>query len=94
MELINSCFKKNEDIAWRIIDGEAFLVNPKASLIYPLNAVATRIWQLLDGEKSVEEIICIMQEEFKQNKEIIKKDALEFLDKLLKASLIEVSKEE
>ena len=87
MELLNSSFKKNDNIAWRIIDGEAFLVNPKDSLIYPLNSVATRIWELLDGEKTTKEIVDTIQKEFKKDKAIIEKDALSFLEKLLKADL-------
>lgn len=88
MELLENFFIRSDNIAWRVIDGETFVVNPKDSLVYPLNSVATRIWELLDGSRKVREIIDIIDKEFETDKEIIRKDALDFIEKLIKAELI------
>ena len=90
MELIDSSFKKNDNVAWRIIDGEAFVVNPKDSLIYPMESVAGRIWELLDGRKTVKEITDIIYEEFDQDRAVIEHDMLSFFEKLIEAELIEI----
>ncbi|MCM8763212.1 MAG: PqqD family protein [Candidatus Omnitrophica bacterium] len=88
MELANYIFKKNDNLAWRIIDGEAFIIHPKDGLIYPLNRTATRIWELVDGKNSVSELVAKIEEEFEEDKEVIEKDIDSFLKDLLKTDLI------
>ena len=80
---------RRKDIPWRIIDKEALAVNPKTSLIYPLNTVACRIWQLIDGTKSAEDIIKIMLEEFDADKKTLNLDVENFISQLSEAGLIE-----
>lgn len=81
-------FIRNNDIAWRVIDGEALVVSPKDSLIYPLNDAGARIWELLDGKRTVEEITSIICEEFEGEKKAIEGDTVDFIENLLKAGLI------
>ena len=43
--------------AWRIVDGEAVLINAETTFYYGLNSTATRIWMLLlEEDLTVEEI--------------------------------------
>ncbi|MDD5044475.1 MAG: PqqD family protein [Candidatus Omnitrophica bacterium] len=87
MDLLNSFIKRNDDIAWRIIDEEALVVDSKDSLIYPLNTVGSRIWELLDGKRPCSEIVDTISEEFEGEKESIKDDVLNFLEHLLEKGL-------
>ncbi|MEW6088945.1 MAG: PqqD family protein [bacterium] len=82
MDLSDRRVKKNDNIAWRIIEEEALLVSPKDSLIYPLNNVGTRVWELLNGEKTCKDIIDIINEEFEGEKTEINEDILDFIKKL------------
>ncbi len=86
--LLQSYPKRSENVAWRTIVDKALLVNPKDSFIYPLNTVATRIWELMDGKTSSEDIIKRLSEEFEYEESAIQKDTLEFLEELQKANLI------
>lgn len=88
MITFESKFARNDDVAWRAIDDEALVVNPKDSLVYPLNAVGTRIWELLDGKKTVSEISSIIYEEFDGDEMTIRNDITDFVESLLKAGLI------
>jgi hypothetical protein len=81
-------FIRNDDIAWRNIDGEVLVVNPKDSLIYPLNDVGTRIWELLDGKSAVSDIVSIICEEYDADEMAIQNDIIDFLEDLLKAGLV------
>ena len=46
-----------ENSAWRIVDGEAVLINAETTFYYGLNSTATRIWKLLlDEDLSANEI--------------------------------------
>jgi hypothetical protein len=55
---------RRPEIAWRVIDGEAIVVNPRSGLVYPLNPVATRCWELADGQRGLEDIVRAICEEF------------------------------
>ena len=78
---------RNEDIAWRVIGDEALLVNPKDSLIYPLNSVGTRIWELLDGKNSYPDISNVIKEEFTGDKASLEDDVLVFIGDLVEKGL-------
>ena len=80
---------KRKDIPWRVIEENALLVNPKTSLIYPLNTVACRIWQLLDGKSGADEIAGIIKEEFDVEEDVLRPDLAEFILQLKEAGLIE-----
>jgi len=47
---------RNPKVATRTIDGEAVAVNAQESTLHTLNEVGTFIWELADGNLSVEEI--------------------------------------
>lgn len=84
---LESKFIKNNDIAWRIIDGAALVVSPKDSLVYPLNEVATRIWELLDGKRTTSDINSIICEEFDADEMTMRNDIIDFIENLSKANL-------
>ena len=87
MDLLNSRVKRNEDIAWRVIEGEALVVDPKGQMIYPLNEAGTRIWELIDGKNTCNDIVLAISGEFEADAGDIKKDVLEFTEDLLKKEL-------
>lgn len=76
------------EVPWRNIDGNVIVVDPTAGHIYPFNSVGTRIWLLLDGSRPVSEVVKTILSEFEGEAEVIRKDALLFIEELLKASLI------
>lgn len=80
---------RRKDIPWRKIDTEALIVNPKTSLIYPLNSTAVRIWELIDGEKDAQQITVIIADEFEADEETIKNDVSDFIGQLKDAGLVE-----
>ena len=54
--------KRNGNVLWRELDGEAVLLDPAEGCSYNLNRVGTLIWKLLDGNHTVTDIasaICI-----------------------------------
>lgn len=80
---------KRKNIPWRTIEDQAVAVNPKTSLVYPLNAVAARIWQLIDGIKDINEISELICQEFEVGKTVAKSDTISFISQLKDAGLIE-----
>ena len=87
MTTLDSVIRRNEDIAWRVIEGEALVVDSRNSLIYPLNTVGTRIWELLDGQRNCRDVLAIIDEEFEGNSETHCQDMLEFLEEVVSKGL-------
>lgn len=87
MSLPQPC--RRPEIAWRVIDGEAVVVHPGAGVVYPLNPVATRCWELSDGQHSVTAMIETLADEFEAPREQIEQDVAAFLQTLQEKGLID-----
>ena len=84
--------KNDEKTAYRIINGEAVVVNLKDSTFHTLNPVATFIWEQANGRIKAEQIIEKICEEFEVDWDTAKKDCLEFLGELSRKDLVVLSK--
>jgi len=69
---------KSPDTAHQIIDGEAVIITPGQMMVHVLNAVGSRIWDLADGERNIEDIAKVLSEEFDVSYETALDDAVEF----------------
>lgn len=72
--------QRRPEIAWRVIEGEAVVVDPKQGAVFPLNPVATRLWELAEGSRTVADMIGLLEQEFDAPREILEKDAVAFLN--------------
>lgn len=89
---LKSCVSKNEKVPWRIIEGEAILVDVDKGEVIHLNEAGAEIWSSIDEEKSVDEIINHICDQFEVAKETAEKDTLEFLDQMIEKGMVECLK--
>ena len=82
---------KNEKYPFRIIDGQALIIDPSTNVIKLLNAVGTRIWDLIDGKRTGNEILQNIIDEYEVSSEIAKTDLVKFLQELLAGNIITLS---
>lgn len=68
--------------AGRVVDGEAVLILADASEINVLNRVGSLIFELADGEHSVDDIVNEITRQFNISYEEAKADAVAFLSEL------------
>ncbi|MCB0077625.1 MAG: PqqD family peptide modification chaperone [Anaerolineales bacterium] len=54
----------NPQVSSRLFDGEAVLVDTDKNVVRMLNEVGSRIWELVDGERSAHEIAEILSREY------------------------------
>jgi hypothetical protein len=79
---------QNEETAARRIDDAVFVIHPDTSELHQLSEVASRIWELADGEHTVAEIVDVVVGEYDVDRGLAENDALEFLSSLLEKDLI------
>jgi hypothetical protein len=84
---------KSQDVVFRSIDEESVFVPIRQSadalqLIYTTNAVGTRVWELVDGARSVEDIAAAVQSEYDVAPETSLADAEDFLAQLTAAGCV------
>jgi hypothetical protein len=81
-------YPRRRTVPWRVLDTEALVIDPKAGLLYPLNSVAARIWELADGSRTLDAIVTVLVEEFDADEATIRADATRFVDDLATAGLL------
>lgn len=67
-------FARSADVVSRVLDGEAVLLNLASGKYLGLNAVATRVWELLDGAPALGAIRAVLLEEFAVPPEVLDRD--------------------
>ncbi len=81
---------KNEKIAGRIIEGQAFVVTTKDSTLHLFNEVGTRIWQLLEEEKNFKKIVEQIYAEYDVDQLTAERDVCEFIRILEKKGILKI----
>ena len=79
--------RKNSDMVTRVIDDETILVpiyktSDEINCIYTLNKVASRVWEMFDGKKTVGEIKKQLLKEFNTTSKEVDKKMQELLKDL------------
>lgn len=77
---MDSRVKKNPDVSWQMIEGQAVLIHNRLGEIMVLNEVGSVVWQNL--EDGVDKLVNRLTEEFDVSSEEAKKDIGEFFKEL------------
>ena len=81
-------YKQTERLPWRQIEGRSVIINPKAGQVHELDAVASFLWTVTDGVKTMDEVAELMIEEFDVDKNIAVQDTQEFYISLESLGLV------
>ena len=81
--------KKNPKTAWRTIAGEGVILSLDTKVLRGLNAVGARVWELIDGHRSIEAISREIAREFEVEPSRAVADAETFVRDLLARGLVE-----
>jgi hypothetical protein len=79
---------KSPKTAWQIIEGEAVLLSMDTKVLRGLNPVGSRIWELIDGQRSLEDIIEVIVQEFDVAATDAARDVRAFIQELLDRGLV------
>jgi hypothetical protein len=78
------------DVLFRLVGGEAVLLNLKTELYLGLDLPGTRMWTVLNEAPSIQVAYDVLLEEYEVEPERLRQDMEELLDQLLEQGLIEV----
>ncbi len=85
---LDSCPRPNAAVQGRQLENEAVLVLPDKGEVKVLNEVGARIWQLVDGQRTVREIAAAVCAEYPVTQPVAEVDTLEFMNQLVAKGLI------
>jgi len=90
----DSRFRRSESVAHRRIEDEVLLIpirsDPKQGLsVYSLNPTASLLWDLLDGSRTVQQLVTTLCERFEVGPEQARRDVETFCNDLLDCGAIE-----
>ncbi len=75
-------FRRSPDLPFRVVDEEVVIVSPPEGEITVLNETAAKIWQLLDGKRTLQQIADILAHEFEVERGKAYSDCFDFIKKL------------
>lgn len=81
---------RNPDAQYRSVGDEILVLHALLKQYHVLNAVAARIWELSDGEHTVDRIATTLADEYRHDRDAVLRDALETLQGLAALRLITV----
>ncbi|UCH12740.1 MAG: PqqD family protein [Candidatus Omnitrophota bacterium] len=89
---LSNTYELSEDIAYRVIDGEAMVLNLNDGEHYSLNGTGTEILELMARKKDLKFIISTMNKEYGIDNKVIEEDLIIFVKELLTNKLISMTK--
>ncbi len=75
-------------VAARVYGSDAVVISPDQGMVRMFNPTATRIWQLTDGSRSVEEIAVVLTGEFDVELAEARQSVIRLLTELTEKRLI------
>jgi hypothetical protein len=78
----------SKDILAQELDGETVLLDLASDSFFGLDAVSTRVWQLLQDGAEPGEIVDSLLEEYEVGREVLERDISELLGQLEQSGLI------
>ncbi len=88
MNLNNKYLDRSPQTASRIIEGEAVIIVPREDKVKVLNGIGSRIWELLNGTRDIEQITSEITSEFDVPHDEALKDIMEFINELYQKNMV------
>jgi hypothetical protein len=82
---------KSPDVAWQSVDGEAVILHIRGQMLRGLNAVASHVWQLIDGNRTIEMIAQEISADFSRTEEEVFEDVKIFVAELFEKNMVSFS---
>ncbi len=72
------------------VDGEMVLLDMNSENYFGLDAVGTDIWQAMQENESLADVLTVLLAQYEVEESVLKKDLLDFVEKLQESGLVKV----
>jgi len=79
---------KTPEAVSKIIGQEAVIILPAAGEVNILNEVGSRLWELVDGQRTIAELAVKICDEYAVTFEQAEEDALDFIQRMVERKLL------
>ena len=79
---------KTPDLIWRSLDDGTVIINPEQGDVRVLNEVGARVWELVDGQRSADQIAQEITQDFEVSLEDAERDLQKYLDTMIEQGLL------
>ncbi len=81
-------FHRTQETPWNTIDEEAVVLNLDNGHYYVLNETGRRVWELLDGQRSVAQIAALICKEYDVDEQQAMADVIKLMKELTAEGLV------
>ena len=82
-------FRRSADTISQEIGEETVILDLSGEVYFGLNEVGTRVWQMLESECDIDDLVQTLLEEFNVAESVLKEDVSKLLKELHDAALVE-----
>lgn len=82
---------RNPETASRVFSGEAVVITPGQNTVRMFNEAGSRIWELADGQRTVDEIVAVLLDEYATTSDAAYESVERFVDELLSKELLQLA---
>ncbi|HEX6357334.1 PqqD family protein [Actinophytocola sp.] len=79
---------RTSDISARTIGGETIVLNLPSSQYFAITGIGSRVFQLLSEDRSVDELVTAILDEYDVDEDTARRDVETFVDRLRQAQLL------
>jgi hypothetical protein len=88
---LSSVVRISDASVFREIDGEAVVLNLTSGMYFGLNAVGTRVWQLIEALGALDAVCTALVDEFDVTKEVASADLTRLVAELSDRGLVDAA---
>jgi len=85
----NSIVKRRDDVRWRVMGDEAVVLQRTQAEVLVLNPVGLRVLELIDAERTVQDLLTTLAAEYDVEPDTLRQDVLAYLLELADAAVLE-----
>ncbi|MCB0079074.1 MAG: PqqD family protein [Anaerolineales bacterium] len=90
---LDHCYRPNDGVASRVTNDEMVLVDLREGIYHGLNPVGADIWRLLDGERSLQEVVKELSNRYPDTApDVVQNDAMALVQTLLDHALVKANR--
>lgn len=88
MRELDSIPKRSPLVVSRLLDEEAVLVHPVQGKVRVLNPVGARVWDLADGQRTLDDIVQMIASEYTVDSSRVQADVVVFCEDLVQRGVL------